>query len=99
MVVILIIVLYRYGEHPNLFVVMCLQFLLLGAVPFPGDVLRLKDVGVRAVVTLNESYETLVPTAMYQVPFHYYLEWMSNLMLQSSVSSNFEHVDLCNIHR
>lgn len=42
------------------------QYLLLGAVPFPGDVLRLKDVGVYAVVTLNESYETLVPTSMYQ---------------------------------
>lgn len=42
------------------------QFLLLGAVPFPGDVLRLKAIGVRAVVTLNESYETLVPTTMYQ---------------------------------
>ena len=44
-----------------------MQYLLLGAVPFPGDVLRLKDVGVHAVVTLNESYETLVPTSMYQV--------------------------------
>lgn len=44
-----------------------MQYLLLGAVPFPGDVLRLKDVGVYAVVTLNESYETLVPTSMYQV--------------------------------
>lgn len=81
MKVILIFVPYRYGEYLNLFVVVCLQFLLLGAVPFPGDVLRLKDVGVRAVVTLNESYETLVPTAMYQVPFHYFLDWMSNLML------------------
>ncbi|CAM6094590.1 unnamed protein product [Calypogeia fissa] len=42
------------------------QFLLLGAVPFPGDVLRLKAIGVRAVVTLNESYETLVPSTMYK---------------------------------
>lgn len=47
-----------------------MQHLLLGAVPFPGDVLRLKDVGVHAVVTLNESYETLVPTSMYQVLIH-----------------------------
>ncbi|CAK9199313.1 unnamed protein product [Sphagnum troendelagicum] len=42
------------------------QYLLLGAVPFPSDVVRLKDLGVQAVVTLNESYETLVPTAVYQ---------------------------------
>jgi len=51
-----------------------MQYLLLGAVPFPGDVLRLKDVGVHAVVTLNESYETLVPTSMYQVLFVSYFE-------------------------
>ncbi|KAL2642984.1 hypothetical protein R1flu_010571 [Riccia fluitans] len=42
------------------------QYLLLGAVPFPGDVPRLKSLGVQGVVTLNESYETLVPTALYQ---------------------------------
>lgn len=42
------------------------QFLLLGAVPFPRDVHRLKELGVEAVVTLNEPYETLVPTSMYQ---------------------------------
>ncbi|KAG6554723.1 hypothetical protein Mapa_003742 [Marchantia paleacea] len=42
------------------------QYLLLGAVPFPGDVPRLKSQGVRGVVTLNESYETLVPTSLYQ---------------------------------
>ncbi|KAL3696186.1 hypothetical protein R1sor_010262 [Riccia sorocarpa] len=42
------------------------QYLLLGAVPFPGDVPRLKSLGVRGVVTLNEAYETLVPTALYQ---------------------------------
>uniref|UniRef100_A0A0D6QVV4 phosphatidylglycerophosphatase n=1 Tax=Araucaria cunninghamii TaxID=56994 RepID=A0A0D6QVV4_ARACU len=42
------------------------QYLLLGAVPFPKDVQRLKELGVRGVVTLNESYETLVPTSMYQ---------------------------------
>jgi hypothetical protein len=46
---------------------MTVQYLLLGAVPFPSDVVRLKDLGVQAVVTLNESYETLVPTAVYQV--------------------------------
>lgn len=41
------------------------EFLLLGAVPFPTDVLRLKDLGVCGVITLNESYETLVPTSLY----------------------------------
>lgn len=43
------------------------QFILLGAVPFPIDVPRLKDLGVRGVITLNESYETLVPTKLYYV--------------------------------
>jgi hypothetical protein len=43
------------------------QFVLLGAVPFPIDVPRLKDLGVRGVITLNESYETLVPTTLYHV--------------------------------
>ncbi|KAK1306149.1 putative dual specificity protein phosphatase DSP8 [Acorus calamus] len=42
------------------------EFLLLGAVPFPSDVPRLKQLGVRGVVTLNEPYETLVPTSLYQ---------------------------------
>ncbi|KAH9618494.1 hypothetical protein KSS87_004554 [Heliosperma pusillum] len=41
------------------------QFVLLGAVPFPGDVLLLKELGVHGVVTLNEPYETLVPTSLY----------------------------------
>lgn len=43
------------------------QFIILGAVPFPADVLRLKELGVSGVVTLNESYETLVPTSVYHV--------------------------------
>ncbi|XP_071737270.1 phosphatidylglycerophosphate phosphatase PTPMT2-like [Rutidosis leptorrhynchoides] len=42
------------------------QFLLLGAVPFPKDVPRLKRLGVGGVITLNESYETLVPTSLYR---------------------------------
>ncbi|KAL6985932.1 Phosphoric monoester hydrolase [Sarracenia purpurea var. burkii] len=42
------------------------EFLLLGAVPFPADVGRLKDLGVCGVITLNEPYETLVPTSLYQ---------------------------------
>ncbi|KAM7279865.1 hypothetical protein ACFE04_006999 [Oxalis oulophora] len=41
------------------------EFLLLGAVPFPVDVPCLNQLGVRGVVTLNESYETLVPTSLY----------------------------------
>lgn len=43
------------------------QFILLGAVPFPADVPRLKEVGVRGVITLNEPYETLVPSTLYRV--------------------------------
>ncbi|KAA8526036.1 hypothetical protein F0562_007864 [Nyssa sinensis] len=42
------------------------EFVLLGAVPFPSDVERLKELGVCGVVTLNEPYETLVPTSLYQ---------------------------------
>ncbi|XP_052211127.1 phosphatidylglycerophosphate phosphatase PTPMT2-like [Diospyros lotus] len=41
------------------------EFILLGAVPFPADVPRLKELGVSGVVTLNESYETLVPASLY----------------------------------
>lgn len=47
------------------------QFILLGAVPFPIDVPRLKKLGVQGVVTLNESYETLVSTSLYHVSFLY----------------------------
>ncbi|KAI3801186.1 hypothetical protein L1987_29290 [Smallanthus sonchifolius] len=42
------------------------QFLLLGAVPFPKDVPRLKQLNVGGVITLNEAYETLVPTSLYR---------------------------------
>lgn len=41
--------------------------MLLGAVPFQSDVKRLKELGVSGVVTLNEPYETLVPTSLYEV--------------------------------
>lgn len=41
------------------------EFVLLGAVPFPSDVERLKELGVCGVITLNEPYETLVPTSLY----------------------------------
>ncbi|KAL3834990.1 hypothetical protein ACJIZ3_009726 [Penstemon smallii] len=42
------------------------EFLLLGAVPFPSDIHRLKKLGVCGVVTLNESYETLIPSSLYE---------------------------------
>ncbi|XP_062200798.1 phosphatidylglycerophosphate phosphatase PTPMT1-like isoform X2 [Phragmites australis] len=42
------------------------EHVLLGAVPFPSDVLRLKELGVCGVVTLNESYERLVPKSLYE---------------------------------
>lgn len=35
--------------------------------PFPKDVPRLKQLGVGGVITLNEPYETLVPTSLYYV--------------------------------
>ncbi|XP_074575933.1 phosphatidylglycerophosphate phosphatase PTPMT2-like [Curcuma longa] len=41
------------------------ECLLLGAVPFPSDVPRLKKLGVGGVITLNEPYETLVPSSLY----------------------------------
>jgi hypothetical protein len=43
------------------------QHVFLGAVPFRWDIPRLIDLGVRAVVTLTEPFETLVPTSSYQV--------------------------------
>lgn len=46
---------------------MFLQFILLGAVPFPSDVPQLKELGVCGVITLNEPYETLVPSSLYKV--------------------------------
>ncbi|CAO2819509.1 unnamed protein product [Amaranthus hypochondriacus] len=49
------------------------QFVLLGAVPFPSDVLQLKELGVHGVVTLNEPYETLVPTSLYHAHGIYHL--------------------------
>ncbi|KAG8653718.1 hypothetical protein MANES_05G053202v8 [Manihot esculenta] len=52
---------------PYLFFTLCpyVLFILLGAVPFPTDVPCLKALGVSGVVTLNEPYETLVPTSLY----------------------------------
>uniref|UniRef100_A0A7N0VI54 phosphatidylglycerophosphatase n=1 Tax=Kalanchoe fedtschenkoi TaxID=63787 RepID=A0A7N0VI54_KALFE len=41
------------------------EFILLGAVPFPSDVHRLRELGVQGVVTLNEPYETLVSPSLY----------------------------------
>lgn len=42
------------------------QYILLGAVPFQKDVLRLQKLGVKGVVTLNEPFETLVPSSLYK---------------------------------
>ncbi|CAD6337670.1 unnamed protein product [Miscanthus lutarioriparius] len=42
------------------------QFVLLGAVPFRRDVTRLQKLGVHGVITLNEPFETLVPSSMYK---------------------------------
>ncbi|KAG0480679.1 hypothetical protein HPP92_011537 [Vanilla planifolia] len=42
------------------------QYLWLGAVPFQKDVLHLQQLGVRGVITLNEPYETLVPSSLYK---------------------------------
>ncbi|KAF8091362.1 hypothetical protein N665_0447s0021 [Sinapis alba] len=42
------------------------KFILLGAVPFQSDVPRLKELGVCGVITLNEPYETLVPSSLYK---------------------------------
>ncbi|KAG7534493.1 Protein-tyrosine phosphatase-like [Arabidopsis thaliana x Arabidopsis arenosa] len=41
------------------------EYLLMGAVPFRKDVPRLKQLGVNGVITLNEPYETLVPSSLY----------------------------------
>uniref|UniRef100_A0A1J3H683 Putative dual specificity protein phosphatase DSP8 n=1 Tax=Noccaea caerulescens TaxID=107243 RepID=A0A1J3H683_NOCCA len=41
------------------------EYLLMGAVPFRKDVPRLKKLGVGGVITLNEPYETLVPSSLY----------------------------------
>lgn len=59
----------------------CFQFLLLGAVPFPSDVKRLKELGVSGVVTMNEPYETLVPTALYQVSLFFFWDTLSATLL------------------
>ncbi|KQK09120.1 hypothetical protein BRADI_2g46150v3 [Brachypodium distachyon] len=42
------------------------QDIFLGAVPLPGNVPLLKELGINAVVSLTQSYETLVPTSTYQ---------------------------------
>ncbi|XP_039042635.1 phosphatidylglycerophosphate phosphatase PTPMT1-like isoform X2 [Hibiscus syriacus] len=46
------------------------EFILLGAVPFPADVPRLKDLGVSGVVTL--------PTSLYHAVQDYYLHKVKN---------------------
>ncbi|KAL4563871.1 hypothetical protein LXL04_027919 [Taraxacum kok-saghyz] len=78
------------------------QFLLLGAVPFPKDVPRLKQLGVGGVITLNEPYETLVPTSLYHahgidhlvIPTRDYLFAPSFLDIDRAV--NFIHKNATN---
>ncbi|KAM3261839.1 hypothetical protein ACQJBY_052497 [Aegilops geniculata] len=50
----------------------------LGAVPFPSDVPRLHDLGVKAVVTLTEPYERLVDAKLYEA------HGMKNLVLPTT---------------
>ncbi|KAK1376353.1 putative dual specificity protein phosphatase DSP8 [Heracleum sosnowskyi] len=77
------------------------EFLLLGAVPFPSDVKRLKELGVCGVITLNESYETLVPTSLYQandidhlvLPTRDYLFAPSLIDISRAVSFIHENTD------
>ncbi|XP_002971940.2 putative dual specificity protein phosphatase DSP8 [Selaginella moellendorffii] len=78
------------------------QFLLLGAVPFPRDIPRLKEAGVHAVVTLNESYETLVHTSLYKnqginhlaIPTRDYLFAPSFVDLRRAVRFIHDHAQL-----
>ncbi|KAK4753989.1 hypothetical protein SAY87_002093 [Trapa incisa] len=74
------------------------QHLLLGAVPFPMDVPRLKQLGVGGVITLNEPYETLVPTSLYSAHGidHLIIPTRDYLFAPSSVDIN-KAVDF--IHR
>lgn len=57
------------GANTSLSFCWFLQFILLGAVPFPSHVPQLKELGVCGVITLNEPYETLVPSSLYKVWF------------------------------
>ncbi|KAF7075887.1 hypothetical protein CFC21_080621 [Triticum aestivum] len=52
--------------------------MLLGAVPFPSDVPRLRALGVTAVVTLTEPYERLVDAKLYKA------HGMENLVLPTT---------------
>jgi hypothetical protein len=63
-----------------------LQHILLGAVPFPSDVLQLKELGVCGVVTLNESYERLVPQSLYEVS---HLQVFFSIILEVNNAVNF----------
>ncbi|XP_057998956.1 phosphatidylglycerophosphate phosphatase PTPMT2 isoform X1 [Hevea brasiliensis] len=69
------------------------EFILLGAVPFPTDVPRLKELGVSGVVTLNEPYETLVPTSLY----HWLYGFQTNCVLKEPmvvVAASICHIPL-----
>lgn len=69
------------------FLFLLFPFLLLGAVPFPKDVPRLKQLEVNGVITLNEPYETLVPSSLYHV-----LICLHSLCFVASFSKERKHV-------
>ncbi|KAL5231959.1 hypothetical protein ABZP36_030735 [Zizania latifolia] len=69
------------------------EHVLLGAVPFPSDVLRLKKLGVCGVLTLNESYERLVPRSLYEVSTHQIKGFKQ--ILESFVSLDDGTMDWC----
>ncbi|TYI54602.1 hypothetical protein E1A91_D11G086600v1 [Gossypium mustelinum] len=70
------------------------EFILLGAVPFPADVPRLKDLGVSGVVTLNEPYETLVPTSLYHAHnIHHLVIPTRDYLFAPSFADIFQAVD------
>lgn len=64
---------FFFTHLSNDFISLGFQFLFLGAVPFPTDVPRLKQLGVGGVIALNEPYETLVRSSLYHVSFRIFL--------------------------
>ncbi|ESQ36847.1 hypothetical protein EUTSA_v10008212mg [Eutrema salsugineum] len=74
------------------------EHVLLGAVPFPTHVPRLKELGVYGVVTLNEPFETLVPTSLYHAHGINHLELPTrDYLFAPSISDICQAVDF--IHR
>ncbi|XP_028090808.1 uncharacterized protein LOC114291019 isoform X2 [Camellia sinensis] len=57
---------HLFPDSLNCLLALFVLCVLLGAITFPADVERLKDLGVCGVITLTEPYETLFPTSLYQ---------------------------------